>query len=162
MVPLIDQDGLRFDFLWGILYFLDNSFVFHTICFFVTNEGFGHWLFRDLLFSLCEHINRERRRKHRVLVDKFDQCLLMEIFHSIGLKDQRYLCTSFQSFAPRVKVGCEIIIVTGRAKDILLGIGVFRSFSGNRSDVDLVGDQKTGNIYMRMADIWKMRRAHLL
>jgi hypothetical protein len=162
MVPLIDQDGLHFDFLWGILYFLDNSFVFRTICiFFVTKEGFGHWLFRDLLFPLCEHINRERRRKHRVLVDKFDECLLMEIFHSIGLKDQRYLCTSLQSFAPRVEVGCEIIFVAGRAKDILLGIGIFRSFSGNRGDVDLIGDQKTGDM-CEDSRYMKMRRTHLL
>jgi hypothetical protein len=56
MVPSIDQDGLHFDFLcWRILYFLNHSFVFSTIYIsFVFREGFGLWLFRDLLFSLLE------------------------------------------------------------------------------------------------------------
>jgi hypothetical protein len=55
MVPLIDHDGLHFDFLcWRILYFLNHSFVFSTIYIFVFEGGFGHWLFRDLLFSLIE------------------------------------------------------------------------------------------------------------
>ena len=96
MVPVIDQDGLRFDFLWRLFYFLDDSFVFRMICSpFVTDRGFGLWLFWDLLFSFLEQINRERRREYGMLVDKFDECAKIDIFEGIGLKDKRYLCTSF-------------------------------------------------------------------
>jgi hypothetical protein len=78
-----------------------------------------------------------------VLVDEFDEREIVEIFDGIRLKNERYLCTSFQGFAPGVKVSCEIIIFTGRAKDILLGIWVFRRFGRNGSDIDPIGDQKT-------------------
>jgi hypothetical protein len=96
MLPMVDQDGLHLDCLWRLLYFLNDSFVFRMICSpFVTNGGFGLWLFRDLLFSFIEQINREGRREHRVLIDKVDEFAEIEIFESVGLKDKRYLCTSF-------------------------------------------------------------------
>jgi len=97
-----------------------------------------------------------------VLVDEFDERAMVEIFDGIRLENERYLCTSFQGFAPGVRVGCEIIIVTGRAKDILLGIGVFRSFGGNGSDIDPIGDQKTAGQYKDARTYSKSQGAHLL
>jgi hypothetical protein len=97
-----------------------------------------------------------------VLVDEIDESAMVEIFDGIRLENECYLCTSLQSFAPGVRVSCEVIIVTGRAKDILLRIGVFSSFGWNGSDIDPIGDQKTAGQYKDGRTYGKSQGAHLL
>jgi len=146
MAPFIDKDRLLFGFLcWRILHFLDDSFIFCMVRIpLLTNGGFGHWFFRDFHLLLHTQVNWERRRKNRVFIDEVQERARIKILDRIGLQHERNLCTSFQSFTPRVWIGGKIIFIAGRAKDVLLGIWVFGRLRGNRSDEDLISDQKTG------------------
>jgi hypothetical protein len=143
---------LDFFFRLRILDFLNDSFILpmiHTLL--VTNRGFSRWLLRNFLFTLSVQIDWERRRERRVRSDKLDNVRAFEVFEGIRLQDKRNLRAPFQGFTPGIGVGGEIVIVTGRAENVLLRIGVFGSLSGNGSNVDLIGNQKA-SIDVRIAD----------
>jgi hypothetical protein len=135
-----------------ILDFLNDSFILPMIyALLVTNRGFSHWFFRNFLFTLLVKIDWERRRERRVLYEKLDNIGVFEVFDGIRPQDKCNLRASFQGFTPGIGVGGEIVIVTGRTKNVLPRIGGFGSFGGNGSDVDLIGNQKAG-MDVRAAD----------
>jgi hypothetical protein len=144
--PIIHQDLLFSDFFrLRIFNFLNDGFILPTIyTLLTTNRGLSHRFLGNFLLTLLVQIDWERRRERRVFYDKLDNVGAFEIFDGIRLQDKCNLRASFQGFTPGIGVGGETVIFTGRTKNVLPRIGVFGSFGGNGSDVDLIGNQKAG------------------